>query len=214
VRAPLGPAVPPPPVTLNLALQGGGAHGAFTWGVLDRLLEDGRIALEGVSGTSAGAVNAVLLASGWLAAGRAGARRALDAFWDRLANLAAASSFPPALGLLARTLSPYQFNPLDLNPLRALLTELVNFAAIRRADEPRLFVAATRVRTGEARIFRNRELSVEAVLALQLWDARLRSSLRAAHGLVPAVGGLPHAANRRMIGVRKLASGRYPCNSA
>ncbi len=165
---PGSPVLPPlaaPPPVLNLALQGGGAHGAFTWGVLDRLLEDGRIAFEGVSGASAGAVNAVLLVSGWLADGRDGARRALDAFWGRLANLAAAGSVPPALGLLIKALSPYQFNPLDLNPLRALLTELVDFGAIRRADEPRLFVAATRVRTGGCRIFRNHELSVEAVLA-------------------------------------------------
>jgi NTE family protein len=169
--APLGPSAPPPSapppphIILNLALQGGGAHGAFTWGALDRLLEDERIAFEGVSGASAGAVNAVLLASGWLADGRAGARRALDAFWGRLTALAATGSFSPALGLLTKNLSPYQFNPLDLNPLRALLAELVDFGAIRRADEPRLFVAATRVRTGACRIFRNRELSVEAVLA-------------------------------------------------
>jgi NTE family protein len=155
----------PAPRVLSLALQGGGAHGAFTWGVLDRLLEDGRVAVEGVSGASAGAVNAALLASGWLADGRAGARRALAAFWDRLAEFASAPSLEAALGPLTKVFSPYQLNPLDLNPLRSLLAELVDFAAIRRSEEPRLFVAATSVRTGEARIFRNAEMSLEAVLA-------------------------------------------------
>jgi NTE family protein len=155
----------PPPLTVSLALQGGGAHGAFTWGVLDRLLEDGRIAFEGVSGTSAGAVNAALLVSGWLADGRDGASRALDGFWRRLPDLVPPAPLQPALGLLTKNLSPYQFNPLDLNPLRPLLAELIDFAAIRRADVPRLFVAATGVRTGAGRIFRNPEMSAEVVLA-------------------------------------------------
>jgi NTE family protein len=173
---PLLPAGPQawPPRTLSLALQGGGSFGAFTWGVLDALLADGRIGFEAISGASAGAVNAVLLASGLATGGRAGARAALDRFWRRLGQsgarglpgipTAALKTPDASLFFWTRFLSPYQFNPLDLNPLRAALLEEVDFAALRRQPLG-LMIAATRVRDGRSRIFTNADISVEAVLA-------------------------------------------------
>lgn len=164
---------------LSLALQGGGAHGAFTWGVLDALLEHGHFGFDGVSGTSAGAMNAVLLASGWLQGGRDGAREALDAFWNAIGD-----SLPFELALPARDgegvsltppmkfmlrlfsmFSPAQLNPMDLNPLRDVLERLVDFERLRRRCPMRLFVAATEVDTGRLRLFRNAEMSVDALLA-------------------------------------------------
>ena len=159
------------PVPINLALQGGGAHGAFTWGVLDRLLEDGRFALEGISGTSAGALNAVVLASGWLEGGPHGARAALERLWRRIADLArlrplrAAGLSQMAADFAATLLSPYYLNPLDLNPLRSIVEELVDFERLRTDPALRLFVAATNLRTGRGRVFRNGDLSSKAVLA-------------------------------------------------
>jgi NTE family protein len=159
------------PVAINLALQGGGAHGAFTWGVLDRLLEDGRFAPDGISGTSAGALNAVVLASGWLAGGRDGARAALGRLWRRIADLARLRP-PRAAGLpqmaadfAASLFSPYWLNPLDLNPLRTIVEELVDFERLRRERTLQLFIAATNLRTGQARVFCNGDLSSKAVLA-------------------------------------------------
>jgi NTE family protein len=167
-----------PPRLLNLALQGGGAHGAFTWGVLDALLEDERIEFDGVSGTSAGAMNAVVLAQGWMAGGRLGAREALRRFWTSLADtmpvdvtrqdpdggvrLAPAVRFWMAW---ARYLTPAQFNPLDVNPLRQLLVDQVDFEQLRRRSPLRVFVAATNADSGLLRVFSSSELSVEAVLA-------------------------------------------------
>jgi NTE family protein len=158
------------PERLNLALQGGGAHGAFTWGVLARLLESG-MPFEGISGASAGALNAVVLAAGWLRGGAAGAAQALDEAWREIGRLAQLSPLRAggltqmAADFAAQYLSPYQLNPLGANPLRAVLERLVDFERLRAADTPRLFIAATSVATGCARIFRNPELSVEAVLA-------------------------------------------------
>ena len=158
------------PERLNLALQGGGAHGAFTWGVLARLLEAG-IRIEGISGASAGALNAVVLAAGWLRGGAAGAAQALDELWREIGRLAQLSPLRAggltqmAADFAAQYLSPYQLNPLGANPLRAVLERLVDFERLRAADTPRLFIAATNVATGRARIFRNPELSVDAVLA-------------------------------------------------
>ncbi|WP_158817878.1 patatin-like phospholipase family protein [Methylocapsa sp. S129] len=160
-----------PPKRLSLALQGGGSFGAFTWGVLDRLLERG-IAFDAISGASAGAVNAVLLASGLLE-GRDEARARLASFWRRMSDSA---SFLPATSLatammgagfsaLTRAFSPYQFNPFDLNPLREALTAEVDFERLRAQSPVKLLVAATRVRDGQLRIFRNPELCVESVLA-------------------------------------------------
>lgn len=165
--------------SINLALQGGGAHGAFTWGVLDALLEDGRLRFDGVSGTSAGAMNAVLLAQGLMEGGRAGARAALARFWT-----AVAASMPehftqelpegqgvglaPMLKLMlhwTHYLAPEQLNPLDLNPLRDILEAQVDFARLRRESPLRLFIAATRANSGQLRLFRREELSCEALLA-------------------------------------------------
>jgi NTE family protein len=158
------------PEQLNLALQGGGAHGAFTWGVLARLLETG-IRIDGISGASAGALNAVVLAAGWLRGGAPGAVAALDELWREIGRLAQLSPLRAggltqmAADFAAQFLSPYQLNPLGANPLRALLARLVDFERLRTRDAPRLFIAATSVATGCARIFRNAELSVDAVLA-------------------------------------------------
>ncbi len=154
--------------TISLALQGGGAHGAFTWGVLDRLLEDERIVIDGISGSSAGAMNAAALASGWRQGGREGARRALAELWERVSDVASLSPLPASSGafdLIAQVLSPYHFNPLDVNPLRRILEQVIDFEALRRDSPVKLFVAATDVRLGRARVFENSELSVDSLLA-------------------------------------------------
>jgi NTE family protein len=170
---------------LALALQGGGAHGAFTWGVLDRLIEDERIAIDGISGASAGAVNAAALAAGLLTGGRDGARASLAALWRRVSGL---TRFNPlntgpvgrlarrldrgdgspsqiAMELLTRVFAPHQINPFDINPLREILSELIDVEALKRDDAIPLFIAATNVATGRVRIFENAELSVDVLLA-------------------------------------------------
>ena len=171
------------PVLVDLALQGGGSHGAFTWGVLDRLIEEPWLRIEAISGTSAGAMNAALVADGWTQGGAAGARAALDAYWRRVSQAAAFSPLQPSLfdrlmgrwtidtspayvvmDLMGRLLSPYDLNPLALNPLRAILAENINFE--RLANAPiRLFITATNVRTGRGRIFRNAEITADVLLA-------------------------------------------------
>jgi NTE family protein len=159
------------PVAINLALQGGGAHGAFTWGVLDRLFADGHFVPEGISGTSAGALNAVVLASGWLDGGPDGARAALARLWRKIADLVRLRPLPAAglsqvaADLAASLLSPYYLNPFDLNPLRTIVDELVDFERLRRERALQLFIAATNLRTGRGRIFRNGELSSKVLLA-------------------------------------------------
>lgn len=166
--------------SLSLALQGGGAHGAYTWGVLDRLLEAG-IAIEGVSGTSAGAMNAVALAQGWTTGGADGARAALETFWlavgdsvpfhlELLQSLSAAGdgSLPTPMSMMlgmTRYFSPYQFNPFELNPLRDVVREQFDFERLRRDCPLKLFIAATAVRSGKVRLFHTAELSEEALLA-------------------------------------------------
>ena len=163
---------------INLALQGGGALGAFTWGVLDRLLEESDLGFEAVSGSSAGAMNAVALAQGLAEDGNAGARQKLEALWtavgsasypgqaslgqEQSARIATPSKF--LLGL-TRFFSPYQLNPFDINPLRAIIVQLFDFELIRRASPVRLFVGATQVKTGALRVFGERELSAEHLLA-------------------------------------------------
>jgi NTE family protein len=155
----------------NLALQGGGAHGAFTWGVLDRLLEEKRFRFQGVSGASAGAINAAVLASGWLAGGPAGAREALARLWrevaaaSRMSPLRAAGLTQMATDFAAQLLSPYQLNPFDLNPLRSILERLVDFDRLRRDRSLSLFISATNLRTGQGRIFRNPEITSDVLLA-------------------------------------------------
>ena len=166
------------PARLNLALQGGGAHGAFTWGVLDALLEQPRLHFEGLSGSSAGAMNAVLLADGWLKGGRDGARQSLADFWTAVGKQLPAAMVtlgePDAIDLApagkvmvnwARHFSPSQLNPFDLNPLRDLLARLVDFERIRQACPFKLFIAATHAGSGKLRVFREHELSVDVLLA-------------------------------------------------
>lgn len=150
---------------VNLALQGGGAHGAFGWGVLDRLAEDGRLEIEAVTATSAGSMNAVVYAAGHLAGGARGAREALEGFWRGLSAPLDYGPLHQMLQAISGALSPYQFNPFNLNPLRDLVARSVDFAALRAGGGVALFICATNVRTGQPRIFGNRELSVEAVMA-------------------------------------------------
>lgn len=172
------------PRRIDLALQGGGSHGAFTWGVLDRLLEDESIEFSAVSGTSAGALNAGVLATGYARGGREGARKALADFWgdvshdgsvfspfSRNANAAVANGFEfdklPGYQWISsyfRSFSPYEFNPLNLNPLRDVAKRHIDEAALRSAAIP-LFITATSVETGQARVFAGQELSIDALLA-------------------------------------------------
>jgi NTE family protein len=173
---------------LDLALQGGGSHGAFTWGVLDRLLEEEWLEIAAVSGTSAGAMNAVALADGLMRGGREGARTTLRRFWQRVAEL---SPFHPiqngplgawvdasttwmdpwlkpwqqAASALGSQLSPYQFNPLNLNPLRQILLDTVDFERVRCCNKMQLYIAATQVRTGALKVFDQNDLTPDVVLA-------------------------------------------------
>jgi NTE family protein len=161
-----------PPRRLSLALQGGGSFGAFTWGVLDRLLEEPNCDLDSISGASAGAVNAVLLASGFVEGGREGARSRLRRFWRRMTDEASFRSlmviggFSPAGSSVAfgRGLSA-QFDPLDLDPLRQVLATEIDFASLREPTCPRLLIATTKVRDGSLQIFRNKDLTADVLLA-------------------------------------------------
>jgi NTE family protein len=171
------------PVLIDLALQGGGSHGAFTWGVLDRLIEEPWLRIAAISGTSAGAMNAAVLVNGWLQGGAEGARMALDAYWQRVSRAAAFSPLQRspldrlmgtwtldtspaylAMDLMTRVLSPYNLNPFGLNPLRAILAESIDFERLARAPIM-LFITATNVRTGRGRIFRNAEITADVLLA-------------------------------------------------
>lgn len=172
------------PKRVNLALQGGGSHGAYTWGVLDRLLEDDRLDVEGISGTSAGAMNAAVMASGMAEGGRGRARSALHDFWWRVSQ---AGMFGPVrrsvvdrwmfgwnigmsptylmLELASRVLSPYQFNPMNLNPLRTVLEQSMDMDRLRSASPIKLFVSATNVRNGKVKVFDCPQMSIDALLA-------------------------------------------------
>jgi len=171
------------PVPVNLALQGGGSHGAFTWGVLDRLLEEPGLAIDGISGTSAGAMNAAVLASGFLHGGAEGARQALDDFWRKVSDAARFSPFQRgpldvllgrwtldnsplyvAMDMISRLFSPYDLNPQGKNPLSRILEQLIDFDRI--GDTPvALFITATNVHTGRGRVFRKNELTPDVLLA-------------------------------------------------
>jgi len=173
----------PKQILIDLALQGGGAHGAFTWGVLDRLLEERWLCIDGISGTSAGAMNAAVLAHGFVRGGAAGARKVLEQFWLQVSEAALLSPFRRtpfdvllgrwtldnspvfmAADLMARMFSPYDLNPMGTNPLRDILATCVDFAIL--ADSPiKLFVTATSVRTGRGRVFRCGELRPDVLLA-------------------------------------------------
>ncbi|WP_022729508.1 patatin-like phospholipase family protein [Fodinicurvata sediminis] len=169
---------------IDLALQGGGSHGALTWGILDRILEDERLEVSGISGTSAGAMNAVVLAQGFHQGGRDGAREALSAFWQAVSEAARFSpmqnswwsrltgnfnlSWSPGylfFDNLTRLFSPYELNPFDINPLRDLVSSTVDFDQVNACAMPKIFVTATNVRTGQARVFTQPDLSVETIMA-------------------------------------------------
>ena len=175
---------PDHPRRLNLALQGGGSHGAFTWGVLDRLLEDGRFAIDGVSGTSAGAMNAVCLADGFHSGGNEGARQRLRQFWQAVGNRGRVypslrSPFElwhgkwPFSGapmhrfqnFLRHHYSPYDLNPFDVNPLKEVAEEVIRFENVQACDSLKLFIAATNVRNGKVRVFTNAEIGIDELMA-------------------------------------------------
>ena len=175
--------------TINLAIQGGGAHGAYAWGVIDRLLEDGRIKFEGISATSAGSMNAVVTAYGNMNGGAGGARAALYNFWKKISDVGAIYSplkqtpweyFQSQLSgnwnsdqsvtyqmfdLFTRMLSPYQFNPINFNPLRQALEASVDFDEPEKCQSTKLFLSATNVRTGNVRVFRTEEITADVVMA-------------------------------------------------
>jgi NTE family protein len=171
------------PILVDFALQGGGAHGAFTWGVLDRLLEKPWLRIDGISGTSAGAMNAAVLADGHAAGGAEGARAALEKFWRSVSHAALLSPLRRtpldvllgrwtldhspafvAMDLASRLFSPYDLNPGGANPLRRILAEAIDFDRLARAPI-KLFVTATSVRTGRGRVFRNPAITPDALLA-------------------------------------------------
>jgi NTE family protein len=155
---------------VSLALQGGGSHGAFTWGVLDRLLEDERIDIKAISGASAGAMNAAVLAHGSTIGGRIGARQALTDFWETVSSKVPFHFMPEdaasnAAATLARYFSPYQLNPFNVNALRSILETQIDFERLRADCKIELFIAATQVSTGTLRLFRNAQLSLDVLLA-------------------------------------------------
>jgi NTE family protein len=186
---------------VNLALQGGGAHGAFTWGVLDAFLEDGRLDVVAISGTSAGAMNAVAFADGLREGGVPGARSQLERFWkgasvdgdlseDQRKAIGLALGFWDPFKVrdswaeaLADNFSPYDLNPLDINQLRDVVGREIDFKAVRESDGPKLFIAATNVYTGKVRIFRRPELTLEMLMA----SACLPTVFKAVE-----IDGIPH----------------------
>ena len=169
---------------INLALQGGGAHGAFTWGVLEQILSDERLIIEGVSGTSAGAVNAVMLVDGLIRGGREEAQKRLADFWRAVSstgNLPSLQravmerllSFTPLEGApvqawinaISRYFSPYDVNPLNINPLKDLIERFVDFEKLRANTDLQIFVSATNVHTGRVRIFSREKITADAIMA-------------------------------------------------
>ena len=171
------------PILVDLALQGGGSHGAFTWGVLDRLLEEPWLGIDGISGTSAGAMNAAVLVDGHAKGGATGARTALENFWRRVSEAARFSPFRRGpldvllgrwtldsspvyvtIDLMSRLLSPYDLNPMGNNPLCAILAEAIDFERLARAPI-KLFITATNVRTGRGHVFRNNTITPDVLLA-------------------------------------------------
>jgi NTE family protein len=172
------------PKKVAFALQGGGTHGAFTWGVLDYILEDGRLEIEGLSGTSAGAMNATALLQGLLKDGPGGARRELRRFWECIQNQSYLSPLKPTfynyfmgkpklcntpayimLNLLSDVFSPYESNPFGFNPLKSILEEFFDFNALHQAKTPKLFLSATHIATGKSKIFTEKDIKIESLLA-------------------------------------------------
>ena len=180
------PSNSPAAKTINLALQGGGSHGAFAWGVLDRLLEDGRLEFDGISGTSAGSMNAVVMVCGLQKGGHDGARAALEKFWQAVSE--AGERFSPvkmlpwdrlirsnwnnddsfsfqAFKAMTNAFSPYQLNPMNFNPLKDILNEQVDFEALKQHQKHKLFLSATNVQSGNVRVFQNHEINADVVMA-------------------------------------------------
>lgn len=164
---------------INLALQGGGSHGAFTWGVLDRLLEEKNLKIEGISGTSAGAINGALIATGIITAGRQEAQKNLDRFWHSIANIAPQAIIFPFLSwtpntffpfgfwfdYLSQLFSPYDINPFNYNPIQSILRECINFECLRKTDKIKIYVSATNVETNRIKVFENKDICLESLLA-------------------------------------------------
>ncbi len=170
---------------INLAFQGGGAHGAVTWGVADRLLEDDRIEIDSISGSSAGAVNAAAVAYGLHKGGCEGARETLDQLWKRISDAGEVYSpvkggiFPMHSGaadlvnafsyqmfeMMTRAMSPYQFNPFDINPLRDILNDTIDFDSLRECKTTNLFIAATNVRSGKIQVFETNDVTTDVICA-------------------------------------------------
>jgi len=171
---------------INLALQGGGAHGAFAWGVLDRVLEEGNLEIEGIVGTSAGAMNAAVAAYGLCIGGNEGARKTLAEFWKKISDAAKNSPLQPTIwdklfrpgsgsmefspgyifsDAISRIFSPYQMNPMNINPLRDVLSSVIDFPAMHKSQAVKLFICASNVMTGKIRVFDQTDVTVDAVLA-------------------------------------------------
>ena len=168
---------------ISLALQGGGSHGAFTWGILERLLQEDVLDIQGICGTSAGAMNAAITAYGLQKGGNAGAIQLLETFWKRIADSAKFSPLQPSwldsalypgdtnfslgfqmFSFMTQNLSPYQFNPMDVNPLRDIVTELIDFDELVHSPV-KVFACATNVKTCKPKIFKGKEISVDALMA-------------------------------------------------
>ena len=180
LKAAAGASADKPKKKINLALQGGGAHGAFGWGVMDKFLEDGRVEIEGISGTSAGSMNAVVYAYGKLK-GDDGARQALHDFWKAISDAGQRFALPrmpwdngvqhkenpmqDMMKAMMSIVSPYQMNPMNYNPLREVLEQQVNFEELERSQSTKLFICATNVRTGKVKIFHTPEVTADVVLA-------------------------------------------------
>ena len=196
---------------IDLALQGGGSHGAFTWGVLDRILEEDWFEIDGISGTSAGAMNAAILAAGMATGGRQTAREMLTAFWRRTADAARFSPFKRgplevltgkwtldnspafiAMDLMARLISPYSLGGVAGNPLRDILTDLIDFDALATGPV-KLFITATNVHTGQGRVFRKHEVTADVLLA----SACLPSMFRRSSSTAVPIGTAAMRATRR-----------------
>jgi NTE family protein len=169
---------------INLAVQGGGAHGALAWGILDRLLEEKRLSIDSISATSAGAMNAAVLVNGMAKGGREGGRAALYEFWEKISDIG--QHFNPIhlmpweelmgvriensmsylwCDMVSRVCSPYQINPNNFNPLQNVLEEMIDIELIQSSKAPQLFITATNVQTGKIKVFNNQEISVDAVMA-------------------------------------------------
>jgi NTE family protein len=207
---------------INLALQGGGSHSAFTWGVLDRLLDDERLTFDGITASSGGGVNAVLLADGLALGGRQAAKELLRVFWEKLSDMTSSSIIAPSfldkanptfglehspgylfVDLITRFMSPYQLNPFDISPMRDLLNEVIDFERVRQQQLVKLFLSATNVRTGKVTVFTNEEITADHVLASGCLPFKMRA---------PEIGG-EHYWDGGFMGNPAIFPVIYECDS-